>query len=258
MAAKTFLGRTIPAVTGSTNPTTNPDSMDCGPGRVNEAVDNVLEHAQPRAVPDPQAVGRVHRQPDPAGRRSTPRQRLHSANGYKLKPLIRGILMSPLIFESIDEPNLIKPPIVYIVGVLRQLDAPLKHNYMQGAMNNMQQRIYRPPNVAGWEGGMSWLNTNTVQGRFDMVAPRAVPAVLELLPRHGGPGPGGDVNYPADVVTETAQAAYDRAYASVGKPWISTATRDELLAYAGTLRKPTGPAPRPTRRAGRASTRCRR
>ena len=30
-------------------------------------------------------------------------------------------------------------------------------------MNNMQQRIYRPPNVAGWEGGMSWLNTNTVQ-----------------------------------------------------------------------------------------------
>ena len=36
-------------------------------------------------------------------------------------------------------------------------------------MNNMQQRIYRPPNVAGWEGGMSWLNTNTVQGRFDMV-----------------------------------------------------------------------------------------
>ena len=39
--------------------------------------------------------------------------------------------MNPLIFESIDEPNLIKPPIVYIVGVLRQLGAPLKHNYMQ-------------------------------------------------------------------------------------------------------------------------------
>ena len=36
-------------------------------------------------------------------------------------------------------------------------------------MNNMQQRVYRPPNVAGWEGGMSWLNTNTVQGRFDLI-----------------------------------------------------------------------------------------
>ena len=30
--------------------------------------------------------------------------------------------MSPLIFESIDEPNLVKPPIVQIAGVLRQLD----------------------------------------------------------------------------------------------------------------------------------------
>ena len=33
----------------------------------------------------------------------------------------------------------------------------------------MQQQPYRPPNVAGWEGGTSWLNTNTVMGRFDMV-----------------------------------------------------------------------------------------
>ena len=35
--------------------------------------------------------------------------------------------MSPLIFESLDEPNLVKPPIIYMVGVLRQLGAPLRH-----------------------------------------------------------------------------------------------------------------------------------
>ena len=93
----------------------------------------------------------------------------YTSSNYQLRPVIRGILTSPLIFESLDEPNLIKPPIVQLVGVLRQLGAPLKHNYMQGAMINMQQRIYRPPNVAGWEGGMSWLNTNTVSGRFDLV-----------------------------------------------------------------------------------------
>ena len=75
-----------------------------------------------------------------------------------------GSSTHPLIFESIDEPNLIKPPMVYMVGALRQLGAPLKGTYMQAAMNNMQQRVYRPPNVAGWEGGMSWLNTNTVPG----------------------------------------------------------------------------------------------
>ena len=86
-----------------------------------------------------------------------------------LRPLLRGILGHALIFESLDEPNLIKPPIVYLVGVLRQLGAPMKGNSMTAALTNMQQRPYRPPNVAGWEGGMSWLNTNTVQGRFDAV-----------------------------------------------------------------------------------------
>ncbi len=57
----------------------------------------------------------------------------YRADGYQLRPLIRGILTHPLIFESLDEPNLVKPPIVYVAGVLRQLGAPLKGNYMHGA-----------------------------------------------------------------------------------------------------------------------------
>ena len=46
---------------------------------------------------------------------------------YQIRPVIRGILMHPLIFESLNEPNLVKPPIVFMVGVLRQLGAPLRH-----------------------------------------------------------------------------------------------------------------------------------
>lgn len=34
---------------------------------------------------------------------------------------------------------------------------------------------------------------------------------------------------------ETPQAALDRAYLSVGRPWISTATREKLLEYSSTL-----------------------
>ena len=119
---------------------------------------------------------------------------------------------------------------VYLVGVLRQLGAPMKGNYMTGALTNMQQRPYRPPNVAGWEGGMSWLNTNTVQGRFDAVLraqfllysnnansyPR--PALVEV---DGGPG-------------ETAEALFERAHASAGRPWLAPGTRAALLEYART------------------------
>ena len=66
-------------------------------------------------------------------------------------------------------------------------------------MNNMQQRVYRPPNVAGWEGGMSWLNTNTVQGRFDMVT-RAQYLKYSNYYRNTETPTRRSVNCPADVV----------------------------------------------------------
>jgi uncharacterized protein (DUF1800 family) len=236
MLAKTFLGRTIAAVTGSTNTTTNPASLQWGPSSVNQAIDIVLEHPQHAQFLIRKLWGEFIAGPIPQAKLDALSAEYRSG-GYKLKPLLRGILMSAEIFESIDEPNLIKPPIVYMIGVLRQLGAPMKHSQLQAPMNNMQQRIYRPPNVAGWEGGMSWLNTNTVQGRFDTVRIAQYlrySNFYDTMPSPA-PAPAVNLNYPADVVGELPQAAYERAYASVGRPWISTATRDRLLTYAATL-----------------------
>jgi uncharacterized protein (DUF1800 family) len=231
MPAKAILGRTIPAVSGSN---TTAAAMNWGPDAVRAAIDIVLEHGQHAQFLIRKLWSEFIAGPIPQAKLDALSAE-YRANGYKLKPLIRGILMSREIFESIDEPNLIKPPVIFMIGVLRQLGAPLKHTQLQGPMNNMQQRIYRPPNVAGWEGGMSWLNTNTVQARFDMVRVAQYLKYSNFYLATPTPAPAADVNYPADVPNETAQAAYDRAYASVGRPWVSAATRDKLLAYAATL-----------------------
>ena len=75
-------GQTIPALGRAA------DAAD-GPPRVNAALDAVLAPPEPRAVPDPQAVGRVHRHAAPrrdarrAVRRSTP-------PAAALRPLLRG------------------------------------------------------------------------------------------------------------------------------------------------------------------------
>ena len=89
----------------------------------------------------------------------------------------------------------------------------------------MQQQPYRPPNVAGWEGGMSWLNTNTVLGRFDMIVQAQYLKYSNYYRNTEAPVPPASVNYPPDVPAETAQAAFDRAYASVDRPWLADATR---------------------------------
>jgi uncharacterized protein (DUF1800 family) len=147
----------------------------------------------------------------------------YRSSGYRLKPLLRGILTHPLIFESIDEPNLVKPPIVALAGALRAVGAPLIGNTMERAMIAMQQRVYNPPNVAGWEGGLSWFNTNTVQARFDLVA-----KVLDLKYGRAYTGTASPV---ADPGT-TPEEAYAKAYDAVNRPWLAAGTVEQLTAYA--------------------------
>jgi uncharacterized protein (DUF1800 family) len=138
-----------------------------------------------------------------------------------LAPLIRKILSHPLLFESLDEPNMIKPPVIYYVGLVKAMDAPLQDYWPAQTLNDSQQLPYDPPNVAGWEGGLSWLNTSTVAARFDAVISSQWLKYKVNFIDEGGPG-------------ETAQQAFDRAFAAVGQPWLSAQTGQLLLTFAAT------------------------
>jgi uncharacterized protein (DUF1800 family) len=157
----------------------------------------------------------------------------YTAGGaYLLKPLLAKILNHPLIFESLDEPNMVKAPVVYLVGAQRQLGAPMKWFYQRDALQNMQQIPYSPPNVAGWEGGLSWLNTNTTQARFDLILR------LLMLKHRPSPTPTSGIGYPGSVpiptpaVGESAQQAFATAYAACTSPWLSAATKSQILTFA--------------------------
>ena len=203
-----------------------------GPAAVNAALDAVLGHPSHKQYLIRKLWGEFIATPIPDGTLAE-LSAIYSPN-EPLRPLLQAILTHPLIFESLDEPNLVKPPIVYLVGILRSLGAPMKGNYMTGALTNMQQRPYRPPNVAGWEGGMSWLNTNTVQGRFDA----AVRAQFLMYSNSTNSYPRPALVEVAGPPGETPEALLGRAYDSVGRPWLSAGTRSALLAYAAAA--PTG------------------
>ncbi|HEY1480129.1 MAG TPA: DUF1800 family protein [Gaiellales bacterium] len=148
------------------------------------------------------------------------------SSGLQLKPLLRQILTHPDLFESIDEPNMLKPPVVYAVGVMRALGRTITDSTVSDYLDAMGQQPYFPPNVSGWEGGLSWLNTNTALARWGFVA---------KLVTTGTPIP--------DVPGEVAQAAFDRAYLAVGSPWLAAGTRTQILAAATAM-----PSKLPTQR----------
>lgn len=154
---------------------------------------------------------------------------------YRLRPLVRGILTHPLLFESLAEPNMVKPPVVFWVGAAKALASPQKWYFTRDALDQMQQVPYLPPNVAGWEGGLSWLNTNTTRARFE--------AIQRMLYTRHRPTTSATDNsgYPGAValngddpaqVGATADDAFDIAYAACGSPWLSAAAATQLRLFS--------------------------
>jgi hypothetical protein len=78
----------------------------------------------------------------------------------------------------------------------------------------MGQVPYFPPNVSGWEGGLSWLNTNTALARFAFVARLVGHSAI------------------ADVPGETASDAVNHAQIAVGTPWLADGTVAAVRSYA--------------------------
>jgi uncharacterized protein (DUF1800 family) len=140
--------------------------------------------------------------------------------GLLLRPVLRKILSHKLMFESISEPNMVKPPIVYVVGLHRAFGLGIRDQTAYEFLERMGQLPYNPPNVSGWEGGLSWLNTNTVLSRFAIAG--------ELLDRKA----------PKDRPGETAPQAVDRAMREVGRPWVATGSTKTIKDYAA--RAPSG------------------
>jgi uncharacterized protein (DUF1800 family) len=138
----------------------------------------------------------------------------YTGSGLQLKPLLRKILLHPQLLDSLAEPTLIKAPIVFVAGALRQVGLNVINTSPYSRLNEMGQLPFFPPNVSGWEYGAAFLTTNAVLNRWGFAS--------DIVSRLN----------PADVVGETPQAAFDRAFATSGRPWLSAAAKAAMLDYA--------------------------
>ncbi len=140
---------------------------------------------------------------------------------FRIKPLVRRILTHPAMLDSVKEPNMIKPPVVYAIGTMRALGLSIKDNSLYNALSAMGQLPYFPPTVAGWEGGPAWLNTNTALSRFAL-ANKLLSLQYAAMPTKA----------PEDEASETPKQAFQRAHKAVGRPWMAKGTISSLQYYA--------------------------
>ncbi|MCP4781923.1 MAG: DUF1800 domain-containing protein [Fuerstiella sp.] len=83
---------------------------------------------------------------------------------YELAPMLKIILTSKAFYSDKARGTMIKSPVHLVAGTLRTLgiSADAKINGAVSAAASMEQDLFQPPNVKGWEGGANWINSTTL------------------------------------------------------------------------------------------------
>lgn len=107
---------------------------------------------------------------------------------YEVKPVLRMIFRSREFYSERAIHTQIKSPIQLVVGSMRLLDAelPPRPMLLVQAARVMGQMLFYPPNVKGWEGGQTWINSSTLLTRYNF-AGAMIHGELPVSMLGGGP-----------------------------------------------------------------------
>jgi uncharacterized protein (DUF1800 family) len=88
-------------------------------------------------------------------------------SGYKIDALMEDIFTSSWFYEKKNIGVKIKSPIELIVGIRRFLPIEFENEEVQLLYQRLLgQVLFYPPNVAGWPGGKSWIDSSTLMYRL--------------------------------------------------------------------------------------------
>lgn len=101
--------------------------------------------------------------------------------GRQIRPLLKQLFRAEEFYAPEVVGSQVKSPAVWLVMAVRQLGRDLpKLPATVAALRELGQALLAPPNVKGWDGGLTWINTTTLTARQRF-------ATLLVLGREGLP-----------------------------------------------------------------------
>ncbi len=170
--------------------------------------------------------------------------------GYHIAGLMEAIFRSQDFYRPENRHNRIKSPIELLVGMRRTIPvtfgekkAPLLFQRL------MDQVLFYPPNVGGWPGGRSWIDSATLVFRLRLPQivytaglisnkPKAMPDELMGEETSDASGTGNQMmdaylkRYARKVRTTVDWKTYEAAYNTAADADLPRAVSDRLLAHA--------------------------
>ena len=116
------------------------------------------------------------------------------AHHYEMRPVLRQMFTSQEFYSAQAIREQIKSPVQWLVQTARELEVTLPpRGPLIGALKQMGQIPFSPPNVKGWDGGKAWISTSTLLTRYNLAG-----ALLGTAPTQKQFAPGGEMAGGAD------------------------------------------------------------
>ncbi len=98
-----------------------------------------------------------------------PLAELFRQSDLQIAPVVERILASNLFFSRWSVGRKVRSPIELGIGLLRCLKGSSNLDLVAQGLDETGQAVFYPPNVKGWDGGRTWINTSTLLGRSNLV-----------------------------------------------------------------------------------------
>ena len=89
-------------------------------------------------------------------------------NNTQIRPVVRAIFESEEFYSNRAVAALVKAPAELAAGTVRTLGVNTDFRRLDYPIESMGQVLFDPPNVAGWPGGVAWLNSSSLLQRINL------------------------------------------------------------------------------------------
>lgn len=91
------------------------------------------------------------------------------ASNLELAPVLETLFTSRFFYSDMALGRKVRSPVELGIGFLRALDATTSTQQLAQKLADLGQKVFFPPNVKGWDGGPTWINSATLLGRANLI-----------------------------------------------------------------------------------------
>jgi uncharacterized protein (DUF1800 family) len=88
---------------------------------------------------------------------------------FEIGRAVGRILASNFFFSEHAVGRKVRSPVEFGVGLVRALEGQTDVYELAKDLDKLGQAVFFPPNVKGWDGGRTWINSSTMIGRANLV-----------------------------------------------------------------------------------------